>query len=302
MKVQFNEARYGRSNGFPCGTIVCSNTWAWSTTPPTSGSPTSWPRAGPGRGHGRAADFDVWDRYDYDRDGNFNEPDGYLDHFQIVHAGGDQADGDPIYGEDASGATAGTPSSPRRPDRPAGNPSAAPRSVTPASGSATTPSSRRTAAAASSTTSTPTTSACRTTTTSSGGDNNNEHWTLMAQSRLGAENDGGIGERGGDLGAWNKLQLGWLNYAVMTADQKGRSTSVRRSTTPEGRRPLVVSLPRRRSPPTRRAGLRRACSGYGGTPTTSTTMTRQVTLPAGDRRSLTFKTRYDIEDCGCGHV
>ena len=39
--------------------------------------------------------MDAWDRYDYDGDGNFNEPDGYIDHFQIVHAGGDQADGDP---------------------------------------------------------------------------------------------------------------------------------------------------------------------------------------------------------------
>ena len=45
--------------------------------------------------------FDQWDRYDYDGDGNFNEPDGYIDHFQIVHAGGDQADGDPNQGEDA---------------------------------------------------------------------------------------------------------------------------------------------------------------------------------------------------------
>ena len=39
--------------------------------------------------------FDKWDRYDFDGDGNFNESDGYIDHFQIVHAGGDQADGDP---------------------------------------------------------------------------------------------------------------------------------------------------------------------------------------------------------------
>jgi immune inhibitor A len=31
--------------------------------------------------------FDVWDRYDYDGDGNFNEPDGYIDHFQAVHSG-----------------------------------------------------------------------------------------------------------------------------------------------------------------------------------------------------------------------
>ena len=47
------------------------------------------------------ATYDQWDRNDFDNDGNFNEPDGYLDHFQIVHAGGDQADVDPIFGEDA---------------------------------------------------------------------------------------------------------------------------------------------------------------------------------------------------------
>ena len=48
------------------------------------------------------AEFDVWDRYDQRRrTANFNEPDGFLDHFQIVHAGGDQADGDPIYASDA---------------------------------------------------------------------------------------------------------------------------------------------------------------------------------------------------------
>ena len=33
------------------------------------------------------AKFDVWDRNDYDGDGNFDEPDGYIDHFQAVHAG-----------------------------------------------------------------------------------------------------------------------------------------------------------------------------------------------------------------------
>ncbi|MDW7660925.1 MAG: immune inhibitor A [Bacillota bacterium] len=31
--------------------------------------------------------FDVWDRYDYDMDGDFDEPDGYIDTFQSVHAG-----------------------------------------------------------------------------------------------------------------------------------------------------------------------------------------------------------------------
>ena len=31
--------------------------------------------------------FDVWDRYDYNGNGNFDEPDGYIDTFQSVHAG-----------------------------------------------------------------------------------------------------------------------------------------------------------------------------------------------------------------------
>ncbi|MEO8246412.1 MAG: immune inhibitor A domain-containing protein [Chloroflexota bacterium] len=42
--------------------------------------------------------FDQWDRYDQDADGIFKEPDGYLDHFQAVHAG---------EGEDAGGGAQG---------------------------------------------------------------------------------------------------------------------------------------------------------------------------------------------------
>jgi immune inhibitor A len=41
------------------------------------------------------AQFDVWDRYDYDGDGNFNEPDGYIDTFQSVHAGEGEEAGAP---------------------------------------------------------------------------------------------------------------------------------------------------------------------------------------------------------------
>ena len=42
--------------------------------------------------------FDVWDRYDYNNNGDFDEPDGYIDHFQAVHAG---------EGEDAGGGAQG---------------------------------------------------------------------------------------------------------------------------------------------------------------------------------------------------
>jgi immune inhibitor A len=47
------------------------------------------------------AQFDVWDRNDYDNDGNFNEADGYIDHFQAVHAGQGEDAGGGAQGEDA---------------------------------------------------------------------------------------------------------------------------------------------------------------------------------------------------------
>jgi immune inhibitor A len=43
------------------------------------------------------AGFDSWDRNDYDADGDFAEPDGYIDHFQAVHAGEDESAGAPSW-------------------------------------------------------------------------------------------------------------------------------------------------------------------------------------------------------------
>lgn len=47
------------------------------------------------------AQFDKVDRYDYDGDGNFNEPDGYIDHFQAIHSGEGEEAGGGAQGEDA---------------------------------------------------------------------------------------------------------------------------------------------------------------------------------------------------------
>jgi immune inhibitor A len=44
---------------------------------------------------------DVYDRYDCDGDGNFDEPDGYVDHFQLVHAGAGEEAGGGAQGGDA---------------------------------------------------------------------------------------------------------------------------------------------------------------------------------------------------------
>jgi immune inhibitor A len=95
--VPFNEANYGSNY---CGGIVCARTWLF-----VRDSVNAWYNAQIAAGKTSAqidaylAQFDVWDRYDYDHDGNFNEPDGYIDHFQSVHAG---------EGEETGGGAQGT--------------------------------------------------------------------------------------------------------------------------------------------------------------------------------------------------
>jgi immune inhibitor A len=301
VRVQYNEARYGRSNGFPCGSSVCSNTWRL-----VEDAANQWVADQVAAGRSMAditaelQSFDVWDRYDYDGDGDFNESDGYIDHFQIVHAGGDQADGDPIYGEDAIWShrwytflnlvgSAGPPG-----NLLGGNQIGATGvwvgdyTIQPENGGRSVfyheyahdlglPDDYNIL---------------------SGGDNNNEHWTLMAQSRLGAKHDGGIGERGGDLGAWNKLQLGWLNYATVNYNQHKTIELGPQEYNSAKKQAAVVVLPQKEvvtelGDPF--AGVKQWHSGTGDD--LNNTLSRQVTLPAGSA-SLTFQARWDIEDCG----
>ncbi len=97
-QLPYNAARYGRNF---CGSIVCSNTWrvmedgtnAWYANQLLSKTPAEI--------DAYLSQFDVWDRYDYDGDGNFDEPDGYIDHFQAVHAGEGEETGGGALGTDA---------------------------------------------------------------------------------------------------------------------------------------------------------------------------------------------------------
>ena len=81
VKVPFNEALYGRNY---CGGIVCNTTKAlirdamavWDDNQLKAGKTMADITA-------YLKTFDVYDRYDLDGDGNFNEPDGFIDHFQI---------------------------------------------------------------------------------------------------------------------------------------------------------------------------------------------------------------------------
>lgn len=99
VQVPFNEAYYGSNL---CGSIVCSFVWdfvqhganAWYESQIAAGRT-------PEEIDAYLSQFDVWDRYDWDGDGNFDEPDGYIDHFQIVHAGSGEETGGGAQGEDA---------------------------------------------------------------------------------------------------------------------------------------------------------------------------------------------------------
>lgn len=99
VQVPFNAANYGSNY---CGGIVCARTWlfvrdsvnAWYNSRLAAGQ-------SPDQINAYLSRFDVWDRYDYDGDGNFNEPDGYIDHFQNIHAGEGEETGGGAQGTDA---------------------------------------------------------------------------------------------------------------------------------------------------------------------------------------------------------
>ncbi|RZT13660.1 immune inhibitor A [Kribbella sp. VKM Ac-2569] len=298
VKVKYNEARYGRSNGFPCASNVCSNTWnlvqdavnQWVVDQKAAGRTTAQITAD-------LKTFDQWDRYDFDGDGNFNEPDGYIDHFQIVHAGGDQADGDPQQGEDAIWSHrwyAGFPGGPS--NNPAGGAQVGDTglyvgdyTIQPENGGISVfaheyghdlglPDHYDTSGAAV--------------------ENGVNWWTIMAQSRVGKPTDGGIGEQAADFGVWDKLQLGWLDYEIVNAGQNRTLELGPHEYNSSKAQAAVVTLPKKlvttplQTPP---VGTKSWWSGEGDEFTH--TMNRQVAVPAGTTK-LTFQANWDIEDCG----
>ena len=110
VKVPFNEALYGRNY---CGKHRLRHEQGTRPRRPgrLGGEPARRRQDDDRRSTEYLKTFDVRDRYDIDGDGNFQEPDGVIDHFQIVHAGGDEAAGDPTRAPTRSGATAGGPTS-----------------------------------------------------------------------------------------------------------------------------------------------------------------------------------------------
>jgi len=100
VPVPYTASVYGRNW---CGDIVCGTTTWWFVRDTVDAWYQAQLDAGmtPAQIDDYLAQFDTWDRYDYDGDGNFNEPDGYIDHFQAVHAGEGEETGGGAQGTDA---------------------------------------------------------------------------------------------------------------------------------------------------------------------------------------------------------
>ncbi|WP_285624305.1 immune inhibitor A domain-containing protein [Kineosporia sp. NBRC 101677] len=300
VRVPYNEARYGRSDGYPCPTSVCTNVWSlvsdalkvWVDGQKAAGRTDAQIKAD-------MAGFDRWDRYDFDLDGNFNEPDGYIDHFQVVHAGGDQADGDRQQGEDAIWShrsyvnrdqlgVAG-PAGNRLGGSQVGNTGiwVGDYTMQPENGGMDVfaheyghdlglPDDYDTA----------------------GGEGSPvEWWSLMAQSRLSGAGEP-VGSRAGDLGAWQKLMLGWLDYELVPFGRRDRvvelgpqeynTSRTQAVIVPLPLKEVVTQLPQ---PP---SGSYEWWSGSGDL--ISHTLGRVLTVPKGAPK-LTFQANWNIEDC-----
>ncbi|HEU4515134.1 MAG TPA: immune inhibitor A domain-containing protein [Nocardioidaceae bacterium] len=243
--------------------------------------------------------YDVWDRYDYDGDGNFNEPDGYIDHFQIVHAGQGEEEGGGAQGSDAIwshrwyayytqyGKTGPTFNQAGGVEIPGTGLWVGDYTVEPENGGVAVfahefghdlglPDHYD---------------------TSYRGENSSAFWGLMSSgSWLGDDEIEGIGDKPNDMSAWDKLQLGWLNYVV--ADKKSSTIELGPSEyNTKKAQGIVVPLPNKTKTlelPTAPDG-KAYWSTMGDDINTAMTLKSPLALPAGSSPTLDFSTWYDIE-------
>lgn len=296
VKIPYNEARYGSNY---CGGTTCPSVWdavrdgvnAWVADQKAKGESSADIKAD-------LAQYDQWDRYDYDGDGDFNEPDGYIDHFQIVHAGEDESAGGGAEGTNAIwahrwyayGSDAGATG-------PSGNKAGGTQigdtgiwvgdyTMQPENGGLGVfaheyghdlglPDNYDTA----------------------GGDNSTAFWDLMSSGSWLGTGKNAIGDLPGDMTAWDKLQLGWLNYAQAKA---AKSSTVKLGVSEyntKNPQALVVDLPQKEKTTTvvePAQGSSQWWSGMGDN--LKNTLTRSVDLTGRSAASLTLDGWWDIED------
>ena len=189
--------------------------------------------------------FDVWDRYDHDDDGDFDEPDGYIDHFQAVHAGEGEDAGGGLQGEDAIwshrwyvnqtdfGSTG--PEGAQFGGTQIGDTGIwiGDYTVEPENGGLGVfaheyahdlglPDFYDTA----------------------GGENSTSFWTLMSSGSWLGDGKEDIGTTPNFMGPWEKLQLGWLDYSIVNPGENGEFTLSPAALQTEGQeQALVVDIP-----------------------------------------------------------
>ncbi|GAB2742024.1 immune inhibitor A [Streptomyces bullii] len=295
VKVPYNEARYGNNK---CGDTNCPSVWnvvsdglnAWVSQQKAAGKTDAQIKAA-------VAQYDQWDRYDFDGDGDFNEADGYIDHFQVVHAGEDESAGGGAQGEDAiwahrwyafgtdAGATG--PENNKLGGAQIGSTGiwVGDYTVQPENGGLGVyaheyghdlglPDHYDTA----------------------GGENSTGFWTLMSSGSWLGTGKNEIGDLPGDMTAWDKLQLGWLDYDTAKAATKSKHKLGVAEYNTKNKQALVVELPKK--PVTTEIvvpaeGASQWWSGSGNN--LKNTLARSVDLTGKSAATLTLDGWYEIE-------
>ncbi|MFI5765801.1 immune inhibitor A domain-containing protein [Streptomyces sp. NPDC051563] len=296
VKIPYNEARYGSNY---CGQTNCANVWdtvkdgvtAWAEGQKKAGKTDAQIKT-------QLAQYDQWDRYDFDGDGNFNEPDGYIDHFQIVHAGEDESAGGGVQGTNALwahrwyayGTEAGKsgPANNKAGGTQIGNTGiwVGDYTMQPENGGLGVfaheyghdlglPDLYD---------------------TSGGGENSVGFWSLMsAGSWLGNGKDS-IGDLPGDMTAWDKFQLGWLNYDKATAATKSTHKLGVSEYNTKDKQALVVDLPKKKVTTDIVAPAEGASQWWSNMgDDLKNTLTRSVDLTGKSSAALSLKGWWDIE-------
>ncbi|MCX5200919.1 immune inhibitor A [Streptomyces sp. NBC_00237] len=296
VKVDYNEARYGSNY---CGSDNCPNVEdlvrdgvnAWVAKEKAAGKTDAQIKAD-------LQKYDQWDRTDHDNDGNFNEPDGYIDHFQVVHAGEDGSAGGGAQGGDSIWAHRGYAYS--RDDGESGP------SGFKAGGVAV----GDTGIWVGDYTAQPENGGLGVFAheyghdlglpdlydTTNQAENSVGFWSLMSAGSWLNTGKSEIGDMPGDMTAWDKLQLGWLKYDKA----KAATTSLHKLGVAEyntkNAQAVVVELPKKNvtTEVVKPAeGTKQWWSDYGDN--LSNTLSRDVDLTGKTSASLELKGWWDIE-------
>ncbi|MET9498209.1 immune inhibitor A domain-containing protein [Streptomyces sp. NPDC006552] len=296
VKVPWNEARYGSNY---CGADNCPNVedlvrdgvTAWVEQQKAAGKTDADIKAD-------LAQYDQWDRTDHDNDGNFNEPDGYIDHFQIVHAGEDGSAGGGAQGGDSLWAHRGYAYS--RDDGDTG-PTGFKAGGTPVGD---------TGIWVGDYTMQPENGGLGVFAheyahdlglpdlydTSNAAENSVGFWSLMSAGSWLGTGKNEIGDMPGDMTAWDKLQLGWLNYdKAKAATNSLHKLGVSEYNT-KLKQALVVELPQKHvttdivQPP---QGSKQWWSDYGDD--LDNTLSRTVDLTGKAKAALELDGWWNIE-------